>query len=148
MDSFDLIPNGPDKNLYSIDFLKVLEDDRFSALTKATVRTLMRHPYMQLGDFFKNLSSNDVAVLSIMVELSKTDDDILSDLLILTEVLSRAEGADPVCAQDTYENLNYFCTLITCESLCRKGLVDIKYENMSFGRDVQEEVVMLRKQPE
>lgn len=131
--------------LNSLDYDKILSSDRCSAITKTLCRQLMKTPYMTLGDFFKNLSTTDVKLLSCEVELSKDDDDILSDLLIMSELLSRAEGCDPLTDQDTFDNVNYFCVLVTCESLARKGLVDIFHENMSFGNDLKNAEVVRRK---
>jgi hypothetical protein len=46
------------------------------------------------------------------------------------------------CIEDITENVNYFGVCITCVSLARKGLVRVYYDNMSFGRDHGDKVLV------
>lgn len=132
------------EELYALNFDKILSDNRFCAITKNLARSIQRSPYMTLGDFLKNLTTVDLLLLTCLVELCKTDDNALSDLLIITELLSLAEGASTRNNKEVCDNLDYLCVLLTCESLCRKGLVEINYSALSFGQDVPD-VEVVRK---
>lgn len=124
--------------IMSIQLDKVIADPKFSAITKMTAMRLQQMPYMTLGEWFQSLSNNDIIVLNFMTELAITDIDVLGDLIILTEMLSRAEQAEALNPEDARDNVNFFLVAINCVSLARKGLVKVTYENMSFGHDMRD----------
>ena len=129
---------------------KVAEDSRVSCIVKATALRLMDTPYMTLKEFFNWLSDDDVAILSSYVEKSTLHDDENStrNLLLLSEMLSVAEGSiHSFSSEISSKHLNYFCTIITCISLERKGLVDVAHDYLTFGTEFSGyEIVKLKKQ--
>lgn len=125
-----------------VNLEKIAGDRQFYSITRMTAHQLLKTPYMTLKDFFEGLSNNDVTVLLFMADEVERNDDYLKDLLVLSEMLARAEGADPMNLDDSTNNLNYFCGFITAESLYRKGLVEIFRENMSFGADSADKIVV------
>jgi hypothetical protein len=141
MDEFDGFMIKPVEGVKGICFEKILEQPNLSAITKETARRLMDTPYLQLGDWFKSLTNGDLTVLNFMVENANEDINALEDLIVLSEMLARAEGADAIRVGDARANVNHFITLITIVSLHRKGLVDAFYENMSFGSDMADKIV-------
>ena len=122
---------------------KIIESDKLLPVTKAVAKMLMRNPYTSLGRFFKKLSNENLQALSEIIEEGDTEfNEGMEDIVLMTEMLSRAEGVPSQCIDDITENVNYFGACITCVSLARKGLVRVYYDNMSFGRDQGEKVLV------
>lgn len=135
--------------MHTINYAGILNDPKMSAITKLTATKIMKNPYMTLRDFFQGLSNSDITVLELLAGLATEQDDIEAqcDLFMMTEMLSRAEGVESDDIEVLTGNLNYFLVLITIVSLNRKGVVDIKWENMSFGEDMRDkELAILRQQ--
>ena len=127
------------------DMEKIIESDKLLPVTKSVAKMLMRNPYISLGKFFKKLSDENLQVLSEIIEEGDSEfNDGMEDIVLMTEMLSRAEGVPSQCIEDITENVNYFGACVTCVSLARKGLVRVYYENMSFGTDQGEKVLVER----
>jgi hypothetical protein len=124
---------------------KIIASDKLLPVTKSVAKMLMRNPYTSLGKFFKKLSDDNLKALSEIIEEGDSEfNDGMEDIVLMTEMLSRAEGVPSQCIDDITENVNYFGACITCVSLARKGLVRVYYDNMSFGRDQGDKVLVER----
>jgi hypothetical protein len=122
---------------------KIIASDKLLPVTKAVAKMLMRNPYTSLGRFFKKLSDENLQALSEIIEEGDSEfNDGMEDIVLMTEMLSRAEGVPSESIDDITENVNYFGACITCVSLARKGLVRVYYDNMSFGRDHGDKVLV------
>jgi hypothetical protein len=123
---------------------KIASDEApYSSIVKMTAQKLMKSSYMSLGDFFKSLTNNDLTVLNLMVDMFETDERCQEDLIVLTEMLAMAEGEDiSADAKQLVSNVAYFCDLVAITSLYRKGLVDVIFQNMSFGSDMSDKPVV------
>lgn len=130
-----------------LDVAKILEAKDLCAITKQTAAKIMKNPYYLPAEFFQELTTSDLCALSLMVELAATNNDILRDLIVITEMLTQAEGLISTTKDESTQNLNYFATLISLESLKRKGLVDIDYKAMSFEKDRGNESLATLKVP-
>jgi len=128
---------------------KVAEDSRVCSIVKATALRLMNNPYMTLKEFFNGLCDDDISLLSSYVEKSSFHDDESStrNLLLLSEMLSVAEGSiRQFSTTVSSQQLNYFCTIVTCVSLERKGLVEVAHDYLTFGTEFSNvEIVKLKK---
>ena len=103
----------------------------------------MRNPYTSLGKFFKKLSDENLqALMEINDEGDSEFNEGMEDVVLMTEMLSRAEGVPSQSIEDITENVNYFGACVTCVSLARKGLVRVYYDNMSFGTDQGEKILV------
>jgi len=120
----------------AVNYAKVAAATEFPAIIRMTALMIQQNSYMTLGDFFKGLNDDDVRTLQEMVETAETDSNSIMHLVLLSEMLSRAEGSGPETINDATKNLNSLCAFITCASLARKGLVRVFYENFSFGADM------------
>jgi hypothetical protein len=131
---------------YNINYENVTMSKDLLAITRLTAADLMKCPYMTLGDFFKNLTDGDVQSLQNIVELlvDNPEDESIGNLIILTEMLTSAEGVPRPDLEDMHKRLNSFCMYVTVVSLARKGFVKVYYENMSFGEDMGKKVVVER----
>ena len=122
---------------------KIIESDKLLPVTKSVAKMLMRNPYTSLGKFFKKLSDENLQVLMEIIDEGDSEfNDGMEDVVLMTEMLSRAEGVPSQCMEDITENVNYFGACVTCVSLARKGLVRVYYDNMSFGKDQGEKILV------
>jgi hypothetical protein len=122
---------------------KIIESDKLLPVTKSIAKMLMRNPYTSLGKFFKKLSDDNLQALSEIIEEGDSEfNEGMEDIVLMTEMLSRAEGVPSQCIEDITENVNYFGACITCVSLARKGLVRVYYDNMSFGKDQGDKILV------
>ena len=127
------------------DMEKIIESDKLLPVTKSVAKMLMRNPYTSLGRFFKKLSNENLEILMEIIDEGDSEfNERMEDIVLMTEMLSRAEGVSSQSIEDITENVNYFGACVTCVSLARKGLVRVYYENMSFGTDQGEKVLVER----
>ena len=122
---------------------KIIDAEGLLPVTKSVAKMLMRNPYTSLGKFFKKLSDENLQTLMEIIDEGDSEfNDGMEDIVLMTEMLSRAEGVPSQCIDDITENVNYFGACVTCVSLERKGLVRVHYDNMSFGRDQGDKVLV------
>ena len=127
------------------DMEKIIESDKLLPVTKSVAKMLMRNPYTSLGRFFKKLSNENLEILMEIIDEGDSEfNERMEDIVLMTEMLSRAEGVPSQSVDEITENVNYFGACITCVSLARKGLVRVYYDNMSFGTDSGEKVLVER----
>ena len=127
------------------DMEKIIGSDKLLPVTKSVAKMLMRNPYTSLGKFFKKLSDENLEVLMEIIDEGDSEfNERMEDIVLMTEMLSRAEGVPSESIEEITENVNYFGACVTCVSLARKGLVRVYYENMSFGTDNGEKVIVER----
>ena len=132
---------------YSVDHAKVIKSQDCLAVTKLLAVDLMARPYMQVGDFFKKLSNADLATLMDVIEANDgvTPNDQFSDLILISEMLAGAEGLGGGESVDMVtDRANQLISFLIIVSLERKGLVKVHYENMSFGDDMCDKIVVER----
>jgi len=124
---------------------KIIESDKLLPVTKSVAKMLMRNPYTSLGKFFTKLSDENLEILMEIIEEGDSEfNDGLEDVVLMTEMLSRAEGVPSESVEEITENVNYFGMCVTCVSLARKGLVRVYYDNMSFGKDQGDQIIVER----
>jgi len=130
----------------TINYQNVVASRDLLAITRLTAADLIKCPYMSLGDFFRDISDNDLKTLVDIIEIAEDEPEheALGNLVLLTEMLTTAEGVDKIDLVDAHERLNAFCMYVIVSSLHRKGLVKVHYENMSFGKDMGKKVVVER----
>lgn len=134
--SFDFDEEGE----FSINYQKVLHEDTFLPVTRLLAADLIKSQYMSIGDFIKSLNDN------VLVELNDISADEnhphFEEIILLTEMLAAAEGTNFGGVREVHQRLNMFITWLIFESLKRKGLVKIHYENLSFGEDMADKIVV------
>ena len=125
------------------DMEKIIGSDKLLPVTKSVAKMLMRNPYTSLGRFFKKLSNENLEILMEIIDEGDSEfNERMEDIVLMTEMLSRAEGVPSQSVDEITENVNYFGACITCVSLARKGLVRVYYDNMSFGKDQGEKILV------
>jgi hypothetical protein len=125
---------------FSINYKKVLHQETFLPVTRLLAADLMKSQYMSIGDFIKSLSDD------VLYELNKIAEDEnnphFEEMILLTEMLAAAEGTNIGGLPQVHDRLNMFLTMLVFESLKRKGLVKLHYENISFGGDMGDKIVV------
>lgn len=136
---------NPMEGAMSINFDKVLDAPDFSALTKAAIRKLKKQQYFSIAEFVQWIATPDLEDLVWRFERMIDDEDVLQDILILSECLASGEGFSITDSDEAHKNLNYFMTVVTCESLKRRGLVEMFYNKISLDNMMGEEMFVRLK---
>ena len=125
------------------DMEKIIKAEGLLPITKSVAKMLMKHQYLSLGKFFKRISDEHLQELMEIIDDADNEfNDGMEDIVLMTEMLSRAEGVPSESIEDITENVNYFGACVTCVSLARKGLVRVYYDNMSFGTDNGDKIIV------
>jgi len=139
--SMDMEHNEDDFNGYNINYDMVVKCKSCLAVTRLLAADLMNKPYMTVGDFMRGLTDEDLETLAGFTD--NEDNPKYEDLILITQMLCSAEGLENTFdIGEINERMSQFILLLTCEQLARKGLVKIYHENMSFGPDMENKVVV------
>ena len=134
--SFDFDDDGE----FSINYGKVLHEESFLPVTRLLAADLMKNQYMPIGDFIKSLSDNSLEQLNEICEDENHPN--FEEIILISEMLAAAEGTNIGGTPEVHQRLNLFITWMVIESLKRKGLVKVYYENISFGDDMGEKIIV------
>jgi hypothetical protein len=134
-----------DFSSYSVVLEKVAAERSMMAVTRLLASDLMKCSYMSVGDFIKGLSDSDVEMLLEVVE-SGDEDERFSELLLISQMLYAAEGIGVQMGDidEATARVNAFIGFIVVESVARKGLAVAHHENMSFGEEMRNKIVVSR----
>ena len=139
--SFDFDDEGE----FSINYEKVLHQETFLPVTRLLAADLMKNQYMPIGDFIKSLNDNSLEQLN---EISADEDHPnFEEMILISEMLAAAEGTNMGGTPEVHQRLNLFITWLVFESLKRKDLVKIYYENISFGEDMGDKIIVEKINP-
>ncbi|CAB5221981.1 hypothetical protein UFOVP242_195 [uncultured Caudovirales phage] len=129
---------------FEINYENILKTKDVLPMVRLLAADLMKNPYMTLGSYFQTAKDTD---LELILEASEDEEDErLSDILLMAEMLARAEGVTTEDFDDVHNHLNIFITLAAVASLDRKDLIDADYDVMSFGEEFAKHVVAKRKE--
>ena len=95
---------------------------------------------MPIGDFIKSLKNDTLQELNDISE--DEHHKKFDEIVLLSEMLAAAEGTNIGGLSSAHQRVNIFITWLVFESLKRKGLVKIHYENISFGDDMGDKIVV------
>ena len=130
-----------DDGFYSINYAKAASDTKLLSSTRLLAKQLMENPYITVGKHIQDLSNGDIQSL-----LNSIEDDCpnqYEDMIIITEMLASAEGCDEAQNEDeASDRISQMTMFLVIESLARKGMVKVYYENMSFHPDSGDKVVV------
>lgn len=127
-----------------INYENILKTKDILPMVRLLAADLMANPYMTLGSYFQTAKDTD---LELILEASEDEEDErLSDILLMSMMLAKAEGVETDDFDDVHNHLNIFITLAAVTSLDRKDLIDANYDVMSFGEEFSKHVVAKRKE--
>lgn len=130
---------------YSIVYDKIVNDTNMLSSTRLLASKLQHAPYMTVGDFLNGLSNDELfTLLEAADQLFINQKDCVHgrDVVLISEMLTRAEGVFNVTEEDVTRRTKAFCSFLACEGLARRGLVKIYRERMSFGEDMANKIII------
>ena len=106
-------------------------------INKQLATKLVLQGTFRLHTFFDTLNDLEMDALVHSIDRINNDDHVMSELFLMTLMLSVAEGLDIDGDNDVelQQRFNSLISLIALESLHRRGLVEVQRENMSLGQD-------------
>lgn len=130
---------------------KIIETDLAHPIIKKAARRLKKEQYFMPSDFFKKLTRHDSEILGEMASII-TDDEIpdekkgseYQNIILLTSILSMAEAVYLEDEDDIVGAVRITAVMCIANNLHRKGLVKCFYENLTFGPEGQENIIMER----
>jgi hypothetical protein len=127
--------------VYTIQYDKVIQDKTLLASTRLLAYQINQNGYIRVGDYMKELSDSD---LEYFLEVSgKEDEEEFSEIALLSEMLATAEGLPASESVDDFlQRTTSIISFFACEGLHRKGLVKLYHENMSFGPDMGDKLLV------
>jgi hypothetical protein len=86
------------------------------------------------------------ADLETLTEISTSEnDERFEDIILISQMLAEAEGLENTFHVDELQiRTSMFSKYLIIESLHRKGLVKMHHENLSFGDDMGDRIVVER----
>lgn len=135
--------NTPDEELFpfQINYAEIVKHTDLLPITRLMAFERQAKPYITPGEWLKSLNDSTIHEL-LSISEDKDSHPNGSELLLLAEMLVRAEGLETECMDDMVKNMNLFVSLLAIESLGRKGLVKVFHENMSFGEDMGKKIIV------
>jgi predicted house-cleaning noncanonical NTP pyrophosphatase (MazG superfamily) len=128
-----------DNTPLQLNYDKIVKHKEFLSITRMLAVDIMKNPYMTPADFLKALSNEE---LETLMEISDDDEhERMDEIMLISEMLATAEGLPAANLDVATQRVNQFCVFLVLESLSRKELVNVKYENMSFGDDYKDAII-------
>ena len=115
---------------------------------KGAALDLKNHSYLSIGDFLRNISDEDLEILSNYcnnIFENKHHPDEVSSIALLATILLTGEGLE-VNEETVEEAIDATIMYITLEGLARKDLVEIYRENFTLDPVYKELIVAKRKE--
>jgi len=126
---------------FSVNYENIVKEKSLLSITRMLAADMTKNPYMTIGDFFKNTSDSDIQHLIEIIDAGENHESF-GDLMLISIMLAAAEGCQGSNVNDYTLQLNMFGNFVIIESLYRKGLVKIHRENMSFGEDLRDAILV------
>lgn len=127
-----------DPQEFSVNYDNIARHKDLSNTTRVLAMDLIENPYIVVGDYFKGLS--DSSLQELLEIINREDEDAISETLLLSEMLSRAEGVENGL-DDMGRNVGMMRMFVSGVSLARKGLIKVHYEHMTFGDDCGDKIL-------
>ena len=81
--------------------------------------------------------------LRTLMDASESEDkEHFGDVILISEMLALGEGLEPGDMSVTIDRTRTMAGYLVVESLARKGLVKVNRENMSFGADMGDKIIV------
>lgn len=122
-------------NTYRINYDTIIDDGNLPSAIRILAAKLKNNPMMTLGKFFTNLSEEELLGLR---ELTFDHEASAPELLLLTMMLSAAEGTSALTEEELAFHINMTSLFISTTVLHNQGMVTAHFENFSYGDDMAE----------
>jgi hypothetical protein len=133
--------NEFEEGSFNIRYDNVMKQKDFLPITRTLAMDLSASGYMRPGDFLKALTDSDVNALLKIAD--NEENPRLEEILLISEMLATGEGLEQSKnSEQVTERMNAFCGFLAIEGLLRKGLVKVYHENISFGEDFGNKIIV------
>lgn len=120
-------------NTYRINYDQIILDLRLPVAIRLLAAKLKSNPMMTLEKFFTSLSDHELEELR---ELTYDVDEAGAELLLLTMMLSAAEGTSALTEDELNSHIRATIIFISTTILHRQGLVTAHFKNFSYGAEM------------
>lgn len=135
---------------FTVNFDKIVSSKKMMPTTRLLAMTMQRNPYMTIKDFLESLNDEELSTLLNVSDEGISDSnesvaeggDRFSELILIAEMLAKAEGLSTSTLTEMTDRTNSLITFLACEDLARKGMVEVYRENMSLGEDMGDKVIV------
>lgn len=139
MDEFEFGDN--EEGQFTLVYDNIIKSKGLMPVTRTLAVDLSESGYMSVGDFLKSLSDYDVE--NLLKISGDENSEQFSEIALMAEMLAAGEGLTAFKDIDTFsQRIDQFCAFLAIESLARKGLVKIYYENVSFGEEMGNKIIV------
>lgn len=117
----------------SLDFNKIGQATKYPAVVRLLAREFADGAkYFSIGQWLKTLSQYDLDLLNELGERFEANQAAGETMVLLTEMLTVAEGVDAL-DDGAARRVAMLITVLICESLYRKGEIELDHSLISFG---------------
>lgn len=128
---------------FSINYDKIIHHTGYCSATRLLAAQLRGNSMMLVSKFFKELSDNELEELRELSEQSEIDDVCLSEVMLLTLMLTSAEGTSALTEEELMGQLTVSKIFISTAYLHRQGLVTADFESFSYGSDMENSIIAI-----
>lgn len=121
-----------------INYDQIISDDTMPVGIRMLAAKLKISPIMLVGEYFQNISNDELQSLR---ELTVDPDESLAELLLLTVMLTSAEGTSALEEDELYDHIKTTLVFITTTVLDRFNLVEAFFDKFSYGHEMLHEVI-------
>ena len=130
-----------DSEKFTLVYENIIKAKDLMPITRALALDLSNTGYISVGDFLRDMNDNDLVNLLAISEDEERDE--YSQILLISEMLATGEGLSTSDNSEEFANrMTQLVMFLAIESLHRKGLVKVYRENMSFGEDMANKIIV------
>ena len=130
---------------------KIIESNFAHPIIKKAARKLKKDQYFMPSEFFLKLTRHDSEVLGEMASIL-TDEEISDEkkgdeyqnIILLASILTMAEAVYLEEEDEVVSATRIAAVMCIANDLHRKGLVKCYYDNMTFGKEGEDNIIMER----
>ena len=127
-----------DLGVYRINYDTIIDDNKIPSAIRILAAKLKNNPMMTVGKFFENLSESELFGLR---DLTENPDSHMPELVLLTMMLSAAEGTSAISEAELNANVMATVIFISTTVLHRQGLVTAYFDVFSYGEDMADTIM-------
>lgn len=130
----------------TLNFHKIGKWQPYPAVIKLLAREFIEGAsYFTVGKWFQDLSQYDLDMLLEMAEAFEERGLHGEPIMVLTEMLTAAEGVQNLDAEGAQKRVAYLISLLIIESLHRKDQLEVDHNGFSFGDDEMDRSIAWKK---
>lgn len=124
----------------TINYDKISKDKSFLPFVRILAMDMNENPYISIGTFLQSISDHDLKGFMAIIE--DNEELALEHIILLTEMLAQGEGLASENLTQLTDRTNTMLTYMVIESLKRRGFVKVFYENISFGDEFGDKIIV------